>query len=237
MSSTVVRRYLKRGIRVFKAPSLVVVIAVLLIAVAPSAAQDCPGATQEGWDGGDLNLWHGLAGTVVLAPTTGGNPSGYLEADSVTAGLVSFGNQNPPWSGDWVAGEIREILIDVNVLGGDGITGPSFRIRKGPASNGWYYFNSGVITNDGQWHSFTAPISPDWSDAQAVAAGWLTYDDPIIPFSETLAAMGILSFLVSSVPANHPVGFDNAEISCGIFADGFESGSTNAWATVVGLSG
>ena len=49
--------------------------------------------------------------------------------------------------------------------------------------------------------------------------------------------MGTLSIMVSSVPANHPVGFDNAEISCGIFADGFESGNTNAWDTVVGLGG
>ena len=234
MSSTVVRSYLKRGIGVFKDPSLVVVIAVLFFAVAPSAAQDCPGATQEGWDGGDVNLWHGLGGTVVSAPTTGGNPGGYLEAEK-DSNFVWIANGSPPWSGDWVAGEIREILIDVNVLGGDGITGPDFRIRKGAASNGWYYVNTGVIANDGQWHSFTAPISPDWSDAQAVAAGWVTYDNPIIPFSETLTTMGTLSFIVNNVQADHPVGFDNAEISCGIFADGFESGSTNAWTAVVGL--
>ena len=175
MNRTIVRSHLKRGIRVFKDPSLVVVIAVLFVAVAPSAAQDCPGATQEGWDSGDVNLWHGLAGTGVLAPTTGGTPGGYLEAKK-DSNFVWIANGSPPWSGDWVAGEIREILIDVNVLGGDGITGPSFQIRKDPASNGWWFNNSGVIANDGQWHSFTAPISPDWSDAQAAAAGWAPAD-------------------------------------------------------------
>jgi hypothetical protein len=238
MNRTIVRSHLKRGIGVFKASSFVVVIAVLFFAVAPSAAQDCPGATQEGWDGGDLNLWIGLAFTVVSAPTTGGNPGGYLEGERATTAWVSFGNQSPPWSGDWVAGEIREILIDVNVLGGDSITGPDFRIRKDGMSNGWYYFNAGVITNDGQWHSFAAPISPDWSDAQAVAAGWTSGDaSPPWSFSETLASMGTLSFIVNNVQADHPVGFDNVEISCGIFADGFESGNTNAWTAVVGLSG
>jgi hypothetical protein len=237
MSSIVVRSYLKRGIGVFKDPSLVVVIAILFIAVAPSAAQECPGATQEGWDGGDLNLWHGLAGTVVSAPITGGNPGGYLEAEK-DADFLWFANGNPPWSGDWVAGEIRQILIEVNVLGGDGITGPSFQIRKDPMSNGWWFDNTGVIANDGQWHSFTAPISPDWSDAQAEAAGWAPADGiPPWSFSETLASVGTLSIMVSSVPPNHPVGFDNVEISCRIFADGFESGNTSAWTTAVGLHG
>ena len=55
MNRTIVRSHLKRGFGVLKDPSLVVVIAVLFIAVAPSAAQDCPGATQEGWDGGDVH--------------------------------------------------------------------------------------------------------------------------------------------------------------------------------------
>ena len=29
-------------------------------------------------------------------------------------------------------------------------------------------------------------------------------------------------FYINNVPENHPVGIDNAEISCGIFAYGFE---------------
>jgi len=231
------RTHLRYDIGLAQALCLVIVIAVLFIGAAPSAAQDCPGATQEGWDSGDLNLWHGLVGTVVSAPTTGGNPGGYLEAEK-DSNYLWFANASPPWSGDWVAGEIREILIDINVLGGDGITGPSIQIRKDAGSNGWWFYYTGVITNDGQWHSFSAPISPDWSNAQAIAAGWTPGDgSPPWTFSETLATMGTLSILVNNVPASHPVGFDNAEISCGIFADGFEAGNTNAWTAVVGLSG
>jgi len=212
----------------------------IFLAVTPGFAQNCPGATDEGWDSGDLNLWIGFVLTDVSAPLTGGNPGGYLEGEKTSAGPVIVGNQSPPWSGDWVAGEIREISIDVNVPGSTGTTALYFRIRKGAASNGWYYDNFASLADDGQWHTFTAPISPTWSDAQANAAGWWTPDIVGNPnyytFIETLSVMDALTFSVSTVPADNPIGFDNASISCGLFADGFESGNTSAWDVTVGLS-
>ena len=94
--------------------------------------------------------------------------------------------------------------------------------------------------DDGQWRTFSAPISPTWSDAQAIAAGWWTPDTIGSPnyytFVETLSVMDALTFSVSTVPADHPIGFDNASISCGLFADGFESGNTGAWSYAEGLS-
>ena len=140
-----------------------------------------------------------------------------------------------------MAGEIRKISIDVYIPVGTGATSLNFRVRRGAVSNGWYYSSFGSLANDGQWHTFTAPISPTWSDAQANAAGWTTPDtigDPpnYYTFIETLSVMGALTFPIWNVPADNPIGFDNASISCGLFADGFESGDTSAWDDVEGLS-
>jgi len=226
--------------RRFFAVSSIAVFMGFFIAVTPSFAQTCPGATQEGWDGGDTNLWIGFVSTNVSAPLTGGNPGGYLEAEKTTFGQVTVGNQSPPWTGDWVAGEIRKISIDINIPGGTGATSLNFRVRRGASSNGWYYNSFGSLANDGQWHAFTAPISPTWSDEQANAAGWTTPDIIGNPnyytFIETLSVMGALTFSIWNVPADNPIGFDNANISCGLFADGFESGDTSAWDDVEGLS-
>ena len=48
--------------------------------------------------------------------------------------------------------------------------------------------------------------------------------------------MGALTFSINTVPADNPIGFDSANISCGLFADDFESGDTSAWDDVEGLS-
>jgi hypothetical protein len=228
----------------FEAPSnntytaifCIAVIAAFFLAGTPAFAQTCPGATQEGWDGGDTNLWIGFVGTIVSTPLTGGNPDGYLEAEKTTFGQVTVGTESPPWTGDWVVGEIRKISIDINLPGGTGATLLNFRIRRDAFSNGWYYENFGSLANDGQWHTFTAPVSPTWSDAQANAAGWTTPDTTnYYSFIETLTVMSALTFSVSNVPADNPIGFDNADISCGLFADGFDSGDTSAWDDVEGL--
>ena len=224
----------------FAAVSFLTVFVSFFVVVTPGIAQYCPGATDEGWDSGDLNLWIGFFSTNVSSPLTGGNPSGYLEGEKTSAGPVIVGNQSPPWSGDWVAGEIRKISMDINIPGGTGTTSLNFRIRRGASSNGWYYDSFESLTDDGQWRTFSAPISPTWSDAQAIAAGWWTPDTIGSPnyytFVETLSVMDALTFSVSTVPADHPIGFDNASISCGLFADGFESGNTGAWSYAEGLS-
>jgi len=223
------------------AVSAITVFMVFFIAATPSFAQTCPGATQEGWDGGDTNLWIGFVGTIVSTPLTGGNPGGYLEAEKTTLGQVTVGNESPPWTGDWVAGEIRKISIDVYIPGGTGTTSMNFRVRRSASSNGWYYDSFGSLADDGLWHTFAAPISPTWSDAQAIAAGWSTPDIVGNPnyytFIETLTVMSALTFSINTVPADNPIGFDNADISCGLFADGFESGDTSVWSETEGLSG
>ncbi len=98
----------------------------------------------------------------------------------------------------------------------------------------------GAWPTDDQWHTFTAPISPTWSDAQANSAGWTTYDpigdEDYVSFVGTLTVMDALTFSISTVPADNPIGFDNASISCGLFADGFDSGDTSAWSYAEGLS-
>jgi len=212
--------------------SCVTVFMAFLVGVTPSFAQVCPGAAQEGWDSGDTNLWGGYVSTNVSVSLTGGNPGGYLAAERTTLGSVTVGNESPPWKGDWVAGEIRKISIDVFFPSGTGTPSMNFRIRKGAKSNGWYYEGFGNLASDGQWHTFTAPISPTWSDAQANSAGWTTYDpisdEDYVSFVGTLTVMDALTFSIYNVPADNPIGFDNASISCGLFADGFESGNTNA---------
>ena len=65
----------------FAAVSSLTVFVALFLAVIPGFAQDCPGATDEGWDSGDTNLWIGFVSTNVSAPLTGGNPGGYLEGE------------------------------------------------------------------------------------------------------------------------------------------------------------
>ncbi|RLE25568.1 MAG: hypothetical protein DRJ65_07430 [Acidobacteria bacterium] len=137
-----------------------------------------------------------------------------------------------PWIGDW-PDDIRELVVDVQAFGiGDGVTGPYFRMRLDAASNGWIYEVGSQIPIDGRWHQIALPLNPLWTDTEAEANGWV-----LIPgtgefsWAEVMASLSYLIFAVEGVSADEWAGFDNIGRDCGLFADNFESGTTDAWSS------
>jgi len=210
-----------------------IVLCCILIMTVGSSIQafDCPGEASEGWeDASDVNGWNGLVGTTILVHLDGGNPGGYLQTENDVRVMIA--SNSPPFSGDYTAGGISEISVDVQLISGVDVTYPSLRLRRDYSSNGWIFQFDETLTPDGLWHHFSVPVNSTWTDQQAQDAGWQPMDTPIVvSFFETMSNLTELLISVNGVAIGDVVGFDNVTLSCPLFADGFESGDLYEWSS------
>lgn len=132
--------------------------------------------TSDNWDDGQLHGWTGnTAWTEVVGQTTGGNPNGYLRSrnsstsnPSHTIGAVNKENR---YTGDFVSAGVHRISLDLNLLSGQ-MNWVRLRLRYHDAHfNGWTY-QLDTSMSVGQWRHYEVNFDPNWTDAQAIAAGW-----------------------------------------------------------------
>lgn len=152
---------------------------ILLIAAAPAA--QAAGNYYQGWDvPDDLAGW--IANTVdasVVVVNAGGNPDGYIRSSRNPSGTFPIGvtTDLSQASGDYAAAGVFEVSFDVMFEQGT-FTSAVFRARyQGPANNGWYFPFTADFT-PGVWRSYVIAFDPTWSDAQAMAAGWVSDGGP-----------------------------------------------------------
>lgn len=144
----------------------------------------------EGFD--DDGTTHGwipnTIGTDLVPLPSGGNPGGWLQTarnfmpDNMPIGATS---ELPAVSGDYAAAGITNVSFDVYYEVGQTYLAAAFRVRfQDPTFNGWYY----PLDNDFSqgWHSYSIPLDPTMSDAEALLAGWIQ-EDPAIGFAQTLS--------------------------------------------------
>ena len=151
-------------------------LAVILSLAAGAPTADAAGSYFEDWSvSGDLAGWtanttQATAGVVDV----GGNPGGYLQSVRDAGGVFPIGAVTllPAATGDYAAAGIFEVSFDVRFETAN-FNFAAFRVRYLDASyNGWFF----PFTNDftpGVWRSYAIPFNPAWTDAEALAAGWV----------------------------------------------------------------
>ena len=138
----------------------------------------------QGWNTpGDTAGWvPDVANANVSVPAAGGNPGGYLDMTSgptfqTVGGVANFA----PVNGNYVAAGVDGVSFDLNEISGV-FTQAAFRVRyQNSGFNGWYH--PVTYAPAGGWQSFSISFDPTWSDAVAMANGWIA-DGPLLPGSQ-----------------------------------------------------
>lgn len=159
-------------------------VAFLLMTV-PAAAE----FVNEEWDDGDLGNWQAITGDqfIEVLDEGGMGDSGYLHTyqTSPTFGISGAVQRFAPYIGDY--GARGYIVVRCDLLFVSGVfESVDFRVRYQSSNfNGWYL----PLTTDfstGAWRHFAFEFDPDWSDGEAMAAGWV--QEATTPtFQETMA--------------------------------------------------
>ncbi|MFN8178857.1 MAG: hypothetical protein U0167_13085 [bacterium] len=166
-----------------KRMALVLVALLLLTPRAAGAASPY----YEGWDSGSLGIWqpNTLQDSVAVVPS-GGHPNGFLRCWGTASANWPIGmmTYDPACTGDFAS--IDQISFDLRFIAGTQFGETMFRVRYLDGyHNGWHYTLSTTFPI-GIWVPFTIPLDPDWTDAQATAAGWVQ-ETVSAHFAETMA--------------------------------------------------
>jgi hypothetical protein len=129
----------------------------------------------EDWEGGDTAGW--FANTIdstVVHSATGGNPDGQLLTRGPAPGPFPIGatTEVAPLTGSY-AGFLWTASFDLLQPNG-APTELALRFRyRDFTFNGWKYAFD-PLPNGNTWTTYTVSFDPMWTDAQALAAGWVT---------------------------------------------------------------
>jgi hypothetical protein len=150
-----------------------IVIAALLIVATPLAAEADHVSAE--WDEGTTEGWLPATGAAVLGVyASGGYSGGYLESSEnpYLYGIVGALNFGPEYAGDFdVHGYVRFQVAVKFQIGSFNVVYFHVRYQSG-SHNGWY-LPLPADTGDSGWQWFDVDFEPTWSDAQAMAAGWM----------------------------------------------------------------
>jgi hypothetical protein len=141
----------------------------------------------EGWDApGSTTGWiPNTTQTSIAAVDAGGRPNGYLRTFGTITGSFAIGAVSPALRGNYAAIGVNAISFDLLFVAGT-FTEAAFRVRFRDGSHNGWRFPLATHFEPGVWQSFVIGFDPTWSDADAVAAGWI--QEPISPsFSATMA--------------------------------------------------
>ena len=168
----------------------------------------------ETWDNGLLNEWRAnTIDTTVEAYSTGGNPDGWLYSYYTGSNLMPIGacTERADFTGDYLATPIQRVSVDLSFIS-DGFTAAWVRFRYQDSShNGWHYPLTTSFPTDG-WHQYVVEFDPAWSDAEAVAAGWI--QESVSPtFTETMGNVYTAEIRLSG-RGDLEAGIDNFRIGC-----------------------
>ena len=169
-------------------------------------------AQTEGFEGG-MNGWERASSNFVVEyRSDGGNPGGWIKAGANdTSGFIT---KTGPFIGNYQDAGYREIAVDFRA---DLLQLTNFKpemiLRASPSVAGWRYEFVDLKVEAGTWQPLAAPVDPDWSDAQAQAAGWVRDTGPAISFADTLCQVWVVGVRLRYPPitAAH-WGIDNFEL-------------------------
>ncbi len=171
--------------------------------------------TSDDWDDGLLHGWLGnTAATEVEARTSGGNPDGYLFSRSAAGGnpysTIGAMTRESRYTGDFSSAGVYRVSVDMNLLTGS-MREVLLRFRYlNSQFNGWTYQLDTNAMPAGQWRHYEVNFDPDWTDAQAIAAGWVQESNSA-SFQQTMANVYTTEIRVVGISATTATtfGIDN----------------------------
>jgi hypothetical protein len=143
----------------------------------------------EDWNDGDDGGWLPATTRTAIEVTADGgvDDTGFLRSWEIDGGfdIVGAVQLSEPYVGDYGARGYRYVSVALKFIS-DNITVVRFRVRYLDGShNGWYV----SLTDDftpGVWQICGVEFDPLWSDAEAIAAGWVQEVNSA-SFQETMA--------------------------------------------------
>jgi hypothetical protein len=139
---------------------------------------------------GDLAEWGpNTDHNTVTVVDTGGNPSGYLSSQNdVSYPYAGVRTKKAQITKGFSSSSSIQFSFDSNIFSGLNYLQKIYiRLRYHDSSyNGWYHY----LSNPAQmnvWNTYSVTFDPNWTDAQAIAAGWAS-DGPGTPsFQQTMS--------------------------------------------------
>jgi len=169
-------------------------IMAIMVLVVFSGTAPAAGPVYDKWDTSvDLLGWRqNTAWTHVEVVDTGGNPGGclYTSSDGSPGGTTYYAgacSEKSELSGDFGFAAMIEITFDLKVSSNSyDVNGIFLRFRYQDSShNGWRLLLTTSPSYD-TWVGYTVQFDPEWTDAEATAAGWIQEPNGA-SFSDTMA--------------------------------------------------
>ena len=199
----------------FRAVALVLGFA--LLAGGPASATQIQ-IYSEGWDTpGDTAGWiPNVLGGSVSVPGVGGNPGGYLDlTEGAIFQIIGAVGNFAPLIGNYANAGINNVAFDINLFSGTFST-TAFRVRfQDSTFNGWFF----PVDYDGAtggWQHFSIAFDPTWTDAQAIAAGWVSDGSSTVDFATTLSDVFNPEIRLIGSGTNLHAGLDNFSVSANV---------------------
>lgn len=130
--------------------------------------------------------------STVVHVAAGGNPDGHIQTrKDLSPPVFDIGalTLRPEFTGDYAAAGIVAASVDLNFMT-DNIDAAWLRFRSSTDVNGWRHsLADSFVTNS--WATYSVVFDPAWSDAQAMAAGWMMDHaiDNNVPMSPAFASV------------------------------------------------
>lgn len=164
--------------------SLILTLMILSFAAVTAHADH---VSQE-WDEGSTGSWlHVTSAGVVEVSPTGGLTGGYLSTyePTYTYGIVGAINFQPDYTGDYSLHAFRRLQVAVRLMGGTFLKVYAHLRYLDAMHNGWQC-PLNVDFGSSEWQIFNLDFDPDWTDQQALDAGWVQ-ETAAAPFAATMA--------------------------------------------------
>jgi len=202
------------------------VLAILAILWTFGSTVAWAASVREDWNNGTLGGWEAntIQATVEVMTAGGVDDSPFLYSYETalpsTFNLVGVVQHVAPYTGNYSGYDYAHVQCDLQFIHGLFLRA-MFRIRYLDASyNDWYVVLT-WNTPPGMWNTYSVDFDPNWTDAEAMAAGWVQ-DPPAPSFRETMAQVYAAEIRVE--------GYDGVDLAVGIDNFVLESRTVDATA-------
>ena len=149
---------------------------------ASAYSQTWSGVTTEGWESNTIS-------SVVVHDAGVGNPAGSLATrfdPSLASFDIGYTSGAVPETRGSFAGSPWVVSFDLQLNEGK-FSDVWLRYRfQDSTFNGWRFALTGPFDQYNTWTHYVVAFDPSWSDALAVANGWVQEGGPVVSFAQTL---------------------------------------------------
>lgn len=177
-------------------------LAILLTSASLQAATIGIETFDAGKNGFDANT----ISATVIHQAAGGNPGGHLlirkDLSPPAFDVGALTTSRAEFLGNYAAAGINGASVDLNFQT-EGTDAAWIRFRRDGSSNGWRHPLTDTFPLN-SWNTYGVSFDPNWTDAQATAAGWVTDRDldgavdPSPAFADVMKSVGFAEVRIAN---------------------------------------